>query len=65
VFVDEQDLRLVHYGLVTRGPDGQLEVRHPAAAAHEAGDETAAEAWERGFEERVTREYRLLDTATV
>ncbi|KAH8742577.1 hypothetical protein F5883DRAFT_669107 [Diaporthe sp. PMI_573] len=49
VFLHEPDLKLVHYAIVTRRPDGQLDVRDPAAAAREAGDEKAAQAWERGF----------------
>ncbi|KAL2277539.1 hypothetical protein FJTKL_15372 [Diaporthe vaccinii] len=74
VFLHELDLNLVHYGLVTRGADGQLEVRDPAAAAREAGDEEAALAWERGFpavnrsegqDERAQKRYVLLDVAAV
>ncbi|KAL2281238.1 hypothetical protein FJTKL_11683 [Diaporthe vaccinii] len=65
VFLHEVDLGLVHYGLATRAPGGRLEVRDPAAAAREAGDEAAARAWERGFAAKATRQYRLLDPAAV
>ncbi|KAH8755034.1 hypothetical protein F5883DRAFT_571739 [Diaporthe sp. PMI_573] len=65
VFLHEPDLGLVHYGLATRGPDGQLEVRDPAVAAREAGDEAAARAWERGFQAKATRQYQPLDAAAV
>ncbi len=69
VFLHEPDLNVVHYGLVTSGPRGRLEVRDPAAAARQAGDEKAAQAWEQGFAAkegaRRTKQYMLLDAAAV
>ncbi|KAI0398709.1 hypothetical protein F4802DRAFT_170980 [Xylaria palmicola] len=70
VFLHEQDLGLVHYGLVTCMPDDELEVRDPAAAAREAGDENAAQAWEQGFPaekegEEPQKRYMLLDADAV
>ncbi|KAH8750294.1 hypothetical protein F5883DRAFT_224846 [Diaporthe sp. PMI_573] len=49
VLLHEVDPNIVHYALVTCGPDGQPEARDPAAVARELGDERAALAWERGF----------------
>ncbi|KAI0466868.1 hypothetical protein F4859DRAFT_286880 [Xylaria cf. heliscus] len=66
VFLHEPDLGLVHYGLVTRAPGGQLEVRDPAAVAREAGDDPAARTWERAFPAAQAQiSYRLLDAAAV
>ncbi|KAL2285933.1 hypothetical protein FJTKL_07425 [Diaporthe vaccinii] len=74
VFLHQPDLDLVHYELVTRSANGQLEVRDPAAAARDAGDEKAALAWERGFpaenrsegqDEQAQKRYVLLGVAAV
>ncbi len=58
-----------NYGLVTSGPRGQLEVHDPAAAARQAGDEKAAQAWEQGFAAKEgtgrTERYVLLNAAAV
>ncbi|KAH8743528.1 hypothetical protein F5883DRAFT_592642 [Diaporthe sp. PMI_573] len=70
MFLHEPDFGLVHYAIVTRRPDGQLDVRDPGAAAREAGDEKAAQAWERGFPEQEEGEepkkrYAVLDADAV
>ncbi|RMD44114.1 hypothetical protein DV735_g983, partial [Chaetothyriales sp. CBS 134920] len=78
VFLREPDLGRLRVGLVTRDARGQLQVDDPAAAARVAGDEEAAEAWERGvgalpawtdMGEEEGRRYRrntmLLDVAAV
>jgi hypothetical protein len=50
---------------VTRAPDGQLEVRDPAAVARDAGDDAAANTWARAFTATEMRRYPLLDAPAV